>query len=104
MAKTTKKTWQELPVGCILEPGSALNFKTGNWRNKRPLCDKDKCTNCLLCWINCPEGAIKVKDGKIVSIDLDYCKGCGICAQVCPAKAIVMKNEKDFKRKNKPTA
>jgi len=36
---------------------------------------------------------IKVKDGKIVGIDLNHCKGCGICAHECPVDAIEMVEE-----------
>ena len=89
-----------MPIGTVIDtPGSALEYKTGNWRNYCPVRNKEKCTNCLMCWIYCPEGCIKVKDGKITGIDLDYCKGCGICAEECPTKvkAIEMVPEKKGK-------
>lgn len=93
MAKK-EKGWKEIPIGgLILEGGSARHYKTGGWRTYCPVRDKKKCTNCLICWIYCPDSAIKVKDEKIASIDLDYCKGCGICAKVCPVKAIKMVKE-----------
>jgi pyruvate ferredoxin oxidoreductase gamma subunit len=90
-------TWKELNIGGIIpEGGSSARYKTGGWRVERPILNKEKCINCLLCWISCPEGAIKVQDGKIAGIDLDYCKGCGICAVECPpkVKAIDMVPEK----------
>ncbi|MEJ2568260.1 MAG: 4Fe-4S binding protein, partial [candidate division WOR-3 bacterium] len=92
-----KEGWKELPIGAIIvEPGSSKKFKTGDGREgKKPSVDKEKCTNCLICWISCPDSAIKVKDGKMVGIDLDYCKGCGICASQCPVKAIVMVDEEE---------
>jgi pyruvate ferredoxin oxidoreductase delta subunit len=70
----------------------ATEYKTGDWRSKRPIRDLDKCTRCLICWIFCPDGAISW-DGKDISFNLDYCKGCGICAQECPVKCIEMKEE-----------
>lgn len=96
---TPKSTWKELPIGDILEAGSAKKFNTGDWRSFRPIFDEKKCTNCLLCWIYCPDSSILVKDGKIIGIDLDHCKGCGICAEICPPKikAITMTDEKQFK-------
>lgn len=90
-------TWKELNIGGIIpEGGTSARYKTGGWRVERPVLNKEKCVNCLLCWISCPEGAIKVQDGKIAEIDLDYCKGCGICAVECPprVKAIEMVPEK----------
>jgi len=64
---------------------------TGTWRSHRPVVDKDKCTNCLLCWIWCPEGVIS----KETEIDYEYCKGCGLCARECPIGAITMIGEVD---------
>ena len=77
----------------ILKDGNSLEFKTGNWRNKTPMHNKDKCKNCMMCVPYCPENCILHKDGILEGIDLDYCKGCGICSKVCPFKAIDMKDE-----------
>jgi pyruvate ferredoxin oxidoreductase delta subunit len=90
-------TRKEMPLGTVIDsPGCSREYKTGGWRNLIPVRNAEKCTNCLICWIYCPEGCIKVKDGKITEIDLDYCKGCGICAEECPVKgkAITMVEEK----------
>ena len=84
--------WKKLPIGgLLLEPGSALKYKTGDWRSSRPVIDKEKCTNCLLCWIYCPDSAISCE--KPPKVDYRYCKGCGICANECPRKAIRMEEE-----------
>lgn len=95
--KKRKLTWKELPQGDILEPGTSLNFQTGDWRSQRPVHNKKTCTNCLLCWIYCPDSAIRSKNSKFDKIDLRYCKGCGICAKVCPTKpkSIQMENEEN---------
>ncbi|PIZ58376.1 hypothetical protein COY23_00565 [bacterium (Candidatus Torokbacteria) CG_4_10_14_0_2_um_filter_35_8] len=95
MSKNILHSWKNTPLASRVEEGSSKNFKTGSWRSKKPVHNKEICTNCLQCWINCPDNAIKVKDGNIDKIDYDFCKGCGICAEVCPVKAIEMKNEKD---------
>ncbi len=93
MAKKLKG-WQELPCGAIIDDMDAVKEnKTGAWRSMRPVWNKEKCRQCLLCWIYCPDSAILVVDGKVVGIDYDYCKGCGNCASICPAKAIDMEKE-----------
>ncbi len=62
---------------------------TGEWRVFKPVKDEEKCNNCLLCWIFCPEATIN----KEIEIDYQYCKGCGICAVECPTGAITMVKE-----------
>jgi len=88
--------WQELEIGSIIaEPGSASEYKTGDWKSRRPVLDKSKCNKCGLCYIFCPEGCIEEEaDGYFVA-DLSYCKGCGICDIECPKKAITMVEEEE---------
>ncbi|HID80666.1 MAG TPA: 4Fe-4S dicluster domain-containing protein [Ignisphaera sp.] len=92
--------WNEIPPGgAILEPGNSVKRPTGDWRTFRPIIDKEKCVRCLLCWVYCPDAAIKIIDepyrtasGKewkfSVEVDYTFCKGCGICVEECPVKAI----------------
>lgn len=93
-----EKNWKEIPIGGIIEkvPTSPA-YKTGDWRTFRPVHIPEKCTNCMICWIVCPDSAVKTKEGNFVKFDYDYCKGCGICAKACPFKAIEMKNEHEFR-------
>jgi pyruvate ferredoxin oxidoreductase delta subunit len=95
MSKEEKKPgWKELPPGAVVtEPGSSRKYKTGDWRAFKPVVEGDKCVNCLLCWVYCPDAAI-VRNEKGVEINYDYCKGCGICAKECPRLAIKMMEEK----------
>jgi len=79
--------------GNILEDGNSVKFKTGSWKNRTPIHNKEKCKNCMFCVGYCPEDCIKHKDGILEGIDLEYCKGCGVCAKVCPFKAIEMKSK-----------
>lgn len=93
-----KKSWKEIPDGgLILDAGNSINYKTGDWRTFRPIRDDKKCTNCMLCWLYCPDSCIKANDGKIGNTDYDFCKGCGVCAKVCPVKCITMKPEEEFR-------
>lgn len=86
--------WKDIPIGgSILEAGNAAKYDVADWRSMRPEWSRDKCINCLRCWISCPEVAINVKDGNISDFDYHFCKGCGICANVCPVEAIVMLRE-----------
>ncbi|MHC1578252.1 MAG: 4Fe-4S binding protein [Dehalococcoidia bacterium] len=89
-------SWRDMKVGNIItEAGNAALRRTGDWRSERPVMDKRKCDKCGLCWLYCPDAAMKaVKDG-YYQPDLFHCKGCGICASVCPKKAITMKEEEE---------
>jgi len=93
MTLKEKPGWKSLPIGgVLLEPGSSLKYKTGDWRAFRPVVDKEKCVNCLFCWIYCPDASI-VRKEKWIEVNHDYCKGCGICAKECPKDAIKMTEE-----------
>ena len=93
MTTEEKPGWKSLPIAAVVsEPGSSLKYKTGDWRAFRPIVNKEKCVNCLICWIYCPDSSI-IRREKWVDINYDYCKGCGICAHECPTKAITMTEE-----------
>lgn len=86
--------WQEMtPGGEIYEGGTSRLTKTGTWRSNVPVWELDKCKQCLLCALYCPDSSIPVKDQKRLAFDLDHCKGCGICVTACPFKAIHMELE-----------
>ena len=86
--------WRELEPGAVIvEPGNTVEYKSGKWRAFRPVIDYEKCINCMICWIYCPDGCIMVKDSKVEGFDLEHCKGCGICAHECPKEAITMVEE-----------
>ncbi len=85
--------WKSIKPAGITEPGSAEELRTGDWRSQRPVHIKDKCINCMLCFIYCPDCSIKVKGEKFDEIDYYHCKGCGICAQICPVFAVKMVDE-----------
>jgi 2-oxoacid:acceptor oxidoreductase delta subunit (pyruvate/2-ketoisovalerate family) len=85
------RPWQELPAGGAIPAEDAPHPRTGGWRTGlKPRVELDACVNCLLCWLYCPDAAIRVDGETFVGIDYDFCKGCEICAEICPAGAIDM--------------
>jgi pyruvate ferredoxin oxidoreductase gamma subunit len=83
--------WRDLKVGCVVtEAGNARQFSTGDWKSQHPVWNDERCIQCGICEIVCPEGCIKRdKDGRYRA-DLFYCKGCGICSHECWPQAITM--------------
>jgi len=79
-----------LPGAVVVDPGNSVLYLTGGWRSDRPIWDKEKCNNCLLCWIHCPDSSIIVENEEMTSIDLEHCKGCGVCAVECRFDALKM--------------
>jgi len=79
----------------VTKPGSAVKYKTGSWRSRRPEVDKKMCIDCLQCWIYCPDNAIEVEKGKMKGFKYSHCKGCGICARECPTRVIKMVEEEE---------
>lgn len=77
--------WQKAtPGGVVTDAGNSVTYITGTWRTMRPVRDMEQCTQCLICWIMCPDAAVLVEDGKVTGFDYVHCKGCGICAERCP--------------------
>jgi 2-oxoacid:acceptor oxidoreductase delta subunit (pyruvate/2-ketoisovalerate family) len=85
------RTWSELPPGGEVDPAGAARPRTGGWRTGlRPEVSLDGCVNCLLCWLYCPDSAVRLDGTDFVGFDLDLCKGCELCAAVCPTGAVRM--------------
>jgi len=71
------------------EPGSMARGGKKQGLPAVPRVDAERCTQCLACWIFCPDSAVVVSDSA-VGVVLEHCKGCGICATECPEGAIRM--------------
>jgi len=70
------------------------DFRTNqDWRNHKPVWDQDKCVQCGICYLFCPDGAIRLNEDGYYEADLQYCKGCGLCSRQCPARCITMEDE-----------
>ena len=50
--------------------------------------DQDRCDGCGSCETDCPEGALKVIDGKARLMSESLCDGLGACLGKCPREAI----------------
>ena len=52
--------------------------------------DQEKCNGCGECIVGCPEGALRLVDGKARLVSDFYCDGLGACIGKCPANAITI--------------
>jgi pyruvate ferredoxin oxidoreductase delta subunit len=82
----------KITLGAVVKGGTSLNYKTGNWRDQRPVIRIEQCKGCAKCEEVCPDNAVHMVN-ETYMIDYVYCKGCGICAYECPTDAIEMIQE-----------
>ncbi len=69
----------------ILEPETIE--KADFYSGRKPMTNKEKCTECGICTELCRYEAIT--DGEVDPVD---CEGCGLCALACPEEAITMED------------
>jgi len=52
------------------------------------ICEKNKCTGCLLCESVCPKGAVKIREDSAgflyPFVETEKCISCGLCQKKCP--------------------
>lgn len=63
--------------------------------------DESKCNGCGQCIPNCPEGALRVIDGKVRLISDLFCDGLGACIGHCPLDAITIEEREAQKYEEK---
>lgn len=79
-----------LPGGVVLAE-TAPHPRTGSWRTGlKPAVNLEACINCLLCWVYCPDDAIRTDGQAFGGFDYQHCKGCELCVGACPTQAIAM--------------
>ena len=55
-----------------------------------PVIDKDRCTECGMCFDFCPFGVYEMVDGRVRVVHPHRCKNnCPSCARNCPSEAII---------------
>jgi len=78
----------------MIELAITEEFHTNqDWRNSKPVWDKEKCVKCGICSLFCPDSAVRMDEEGHYQADLDYCKGCGLCSHQCPTGCISMEEE-----------
>lgn len=69
------------------------DYNAVEWRDARPVWDRERCFKCGICCLSCPDAAILPVDEGFYDLDPEKCKGCGICAAECLNEAITMEPE-----------
>ena len=77
----------------IRNPANANLRRTGSWRVERPEIELAKCKRCFLCFLYCPDTAIRLDADNFPHVDYEHCKGCMICYEECPTDAVTRRLE-----------
>ncbi len=109
-----KRVWgfDNAPLGGVnpIFGSSVSNDLSASREGYIPLFDKEKCINCGMCDIYCPDMVYQFAEGEykgkkaMVNLGPDYrhCKGCLRCVEVCPTSAITegLESEHDISETN----
>jgi pyruvate ferredoxin oxidoreductase delta subunit len=72
-------------------------FKKFSTRTMRPVINFDTCTQCKICWLQCPDSCFDITPDGFYDANMEACCGCGVCEAVCPVShCITMVNEEAF--------
>jgi pyruvate ferredoxin oxidoreductase gamma subunit len=77
----------------VAAPANTPLRRTGSWRVWRPMIDLEQCSQCWICFVSCPEGAISLDEVDNPHVDYEVCKGCLVCVEECPTHAIHKERE-----------
>jgi pyruvate ferredoxin oxidoreductase delta subunit len=105
--------WKEMEEGLVIRgiagqqevpgrdggyvPTRNPTFKKFSTRTMRPVIDFDTCTQCKICWLQCPDSCFDITPDGFYDANMEACCGCGVCEAVCPvSQCITMVNEEAF--------
>jgi pyruvate ferredoxin oxidoreductase delta subunit len=72
-------------------------FKKFSTRTMRPVVNFETCTQCKVCWLQCPDSCFDISPDGFYDANMEACCGCGVCEDVCPVShCITMVNEEAF--------
>jgi len=72
-------------------------FKKFSTRTMRPVVNFATCTQCKICWLQCPDSCFDITPDGFYDANMEACCGCGVCEAVCPvSECITMVNEEAF--------
>ena len=78
-------------------PARNPTFKKFSTRTMRPVVNFDTCTQCKICWLQCPDTCFDITPDGFYDANMEACCGCGVCEAVCPvSQCITMVNEEAF--------
>lgn len=99
--------YENAPIGGVNPaPGSTItNDLSASRQGYIPLFIKERCINCGLCEITCPDMVFQFEKGQYkgrempvnLGPDYHYCKGCLRCVSICPTNALVCGKEAEHK-------
>ena len=81
-------------VGLALVSVPLMTKRRGATRPPPSWVDEDICTGCVQCSLDCPYGAIEMRDrtgprmGLVAHVNPSLCVSCGICAGSCPPMGV----------------
>ena len=109
--------WKEMEEGLVIRgiegkqevpgrdggyvPARNPTFKKYSTRTMRPVVNFDTCTQCKICWLQCPDTCFDITPDDFYDANMEACCGCGVCEAVCPvSQCITMVNEEAFTDNN----
>lgn len=101
--KEEEQIWgyENAPIGGInpVIGSTVTNDLSASREGYIPLFLKERCINCGLCDITCPDMVFQFEDGENCGLDYHHCKGCLRCVNICPVNALVCGVEKEHPKK-----
>jgi len=80
-------------IASLQVPGNVPYQDYKRLGNIAPIIDNARCTNCGVCMMVCPTGAISLRDGAMVT-DASQCILCCACVKACVLSARALKDER----------